>query len=392
MFVDYLTVNQGGDISANGEVGEVLAGVGYDPGLMRPYWGKDKKGRLRRLVEIDTGQRVYNEKTGQMDPVLREELVENTPSPVANATSLRKDDWIMLDRRVIMATRQRLRAYSDLRNSNTFGGFDGMSKMILEHETVNDVGEAIVDMDGLSESKDQSVQYQLEGLPLPIIHDGFSYSARQLAVSRNSGTPLDTRRGEMAGRRVGEKLENLTIGLTTGPLWATNSEYSRAARIQGYTNFSARQTKTDLTTPNGTNSADIVADILEMRDLMYDANFYGPFILYHSTGYDRYLDDDHFVLETSGMAAPSRTLRDRVRSIEDIQDVRRLDFLTSGFQLVLVSMTSETARAVNGMEVRTIQWETRGGMQLNFRVMTIQAPQLFADFNGNCGIVHGTTS
>ena len=56
------------------------------------------------------------------------------------------------------------------------------------------------------------------------------------------------------------------------------------------------------------------------------------------------------------------------------------------FRLIMIQMNSEVARAVNGMDITTIQWETVGGLQLNFKVMCIQVPQLRADFYGNCGI------
>ena len=58
----------------------------------------------------------------------------------------------------------------------------------------------------------------------------------------------------------------------------------------------------------------------------------------------------------------------------------------------IVQMTSDVARAVVGMDITTVQWESKGGMQLNFKVMCINVPQIRADFYGNCGILHATTS
>ncbi len=132
-----------------------------------------------------------------------------------------------------------------------------------------------------------------------------------------------------------------------------------------------------------------MTDVLEMRDLMYNDFFYGPFVLYHSTSYDQYLDNDYF---RTGSTAAHRTLRERIMSIDGISAVRRLDYLTSGYVMIMVQMTSDVARAIDGMGITTVQWEAKGGMQLNFKVMAIQVPQLRADFNGRCGIVHGTTS
>jgi hypothetical protein len=97
------------------------------------------------------------------------------------------------------------------------------------------------------------------------------------------------------------------------------------------------------------------------------------------------MDDDY-------RATDSRTLRQRLRQIDAITDVRRLDFLTSTYTFLLVQMTSDVARAINGMDITTVQWETQGGMRVNFKVMAIQVPQIRSDFNGRTGIVHATTA
>ena len=122
-----------------------------------------------------------------------------------------------------------------------------------------------------------------------------------------------------------------------------------------------------------------------MIELAADAYHYGPFMLYHSTDWDKYLDDDY-------RANDSRTLRQRLRQISQITDVKRLDFLTNTFTFLMVQMVPETARAVTGMDITTVQWESQGGMRVNFKVMAIMVPQLRSDFNGNMGIVHATTS
>jgi hypothetical protein len=54
-------------------------------------------------------------------------------------------------------------------------------------------------------------------------------------------------------------------------------------------------------------------------------------------------------------------------------------------------MTSETVRAVIGMEVQTVQWESLGGMMKHFKVMAIQVPQFRPDTAGNSGVAHGRT-
>lgn len=389
MFTQDFIINGRG----HGSFAQHLEGVRFDPGLLRPYI--DDAGR--KCVTVNTGRREFNKETGRYHPVyekrtLRELEDMDIDIPVRNAASLRKDEWIELDNVIIRAARARLRAWSDLASANSFGGFDGMSRTILEHETMSDPGEALVDMDGLTEGRADSPKFQLEGLPLPITHADFWFSSRRLSISRNTGTPLDTVMGEAAGRRIAETIERTVIGVTTGLTYGRAADYGRAPTVYGYRNFPDRITKTDLTAPTGSNPEVTVAEVLEMRELAYAANYFGPFMLYHSTDWDQYLDNDYARL---GGNNASMTLRDRLKKIDGISDVRRLDFLPGAsypFEMILVQMTSDVARAVSGMDITTIQWDAVGGMRKNFKVMAIMVPQLRADFNGNTGIVHGTTS
>lgn len=426
MFTDFILNGQG-----HGEVGSVLnatahGDVRFDPGMLRPFIDDDG----HRVVTVNTGRRVFSQETkryeAEREDVRIADLMANgIYSPVFNATALRKEEWIELDRVVLRAARYRMRAWADLAAANSFGGFNGMSKMLLEHETMSDPGEAIVDMDALGEGRNDAPKFQLEGLPLPITHSDFWVSARKLAISRNSGTPVDTTMGEAAGRRVAEAIEKTTIGNQVGLTYGGSSTYvggyGRASSVYGYTNFTPRLTKTNLTVPLGTNPEATVADVLAMRQSLYNNKFFGPFMVYHSNDWDTFLDNDYARL---GGSNANMTLRDRLRKIEGIQDVRRLDFLfastvttdtnsasykgpgqenlTGGgggsatgawpFTLLMVQMTPDVARAVNGMDITTVQWETKGGMQLNFKVMCIQVPQLRADIYGNCGILHATTA
>lgn len=399
MYTDYVENGQG-----FGEVGEQLGAVRFEPNLLRPYF--DSKGR--RCITVNTGRKKFDEKLGHPVPeqkqMLVSEAVERGIIPIANAqTTLRKEEWLMMDRAVLAASRQRLRAWNDIPSS--FGGFDGMSKMVLEHERMTDVGEAVVDMDGVAMGKTDTPRFQLEGLPLPITHVSFTYTARRLAVARQSGTPLDTTMAEMAGRRVAETIEKTLIGETTGMTYGdaagSGRGYANEPTVRGYTNQPDRITKTDLTAPTGSNPDTTLAEVLAMRDLATAQNFFGPYMLYHSNNWDQYMDNDYLVgTAAQGLAAPETTLRNRLRAIDGITDVRRLDYWTATSALLLVQMTSDVVRQVNGMGITTVQWPTKGGSELNFRVMAIMVPQIRSQFIGTdqteaaakCGIVHATTA
>jgi hypothetical protein len=198
---------------------------------------------------------------------------------------------------------------------------------------------------------------------------------------------------EAAARRVAETIEQTLIGTLTGTTYGTQTAgpgtHTGTSTIYGYTNFPYRVTKTDLTTPTGSNPEAIMTDILEMVETMQTNGFYGPYMIYTSTPYSRYLNDDYF---RSGSTSAVRTVRERLMEIEDIVDIRRLDYLTSGFQMIMLQMTSEVVQAINGMGVTTVQWDSQGGARKNFKVMAIQVPLLKSPYNGIAGMIHGTTS
>ncbi len=383
----------------HGDVASQMAECNYDSGLFRPYI--DKNGN--RCVDVAVGNQ-YDAKLGRNIPRYEKMTINGAKrrgynSEVMNATTiLRKDEWLAMDRVVLKATRQRLRAWSDLAASNTFT-LDGMSKETLEHETMDDPGEAQVSMSTAAELRTDRPRFQLEGLPLPFTMSAFWFDERQLAISRRGGQSLSTSMAEISGRRVGESIEKITIGITTGITFNPEGvSYGRASTVYGYITHPARNTKTDLTTPTGSNSTTTIAELLEMRETLYADGFFGPFVIYNGTDWDQFLDRDHVFLATSGAAAPLSTLRRRVTEIDDIRAVRRLDFLTPAntggtFDLIMISLGNPTvARAVIGMPLRTVQWASHGGARLNFKVMTIMVPQVRADFNGNSGINHGSAT
>lgn len=400
MFVDSFVQNEGWMQDTVGSPLELMRSQGaiWDPGLSRPYI--DSKDRA--CVTVNTGRKAprkdprgggfITNQYGQVElfPVyekqtIAERMHRGLPVPTINSGNLlTKEAWVMLDNVILEAARDRLRAWADLRAANTYGGFDGMSNPILEFERSTDVGEAVEDMDGMTEARSFAPKFDLQGMPLPITHSDFFLSARFLSVSKNKGTPMDTTRSEMAGRRIGERIEKVTIGIETGAAFgsAAGSRYTYAntSKVYGYMTHPDRITVTGKSAPTGSNASTVLGDWLAIRELMYQNKFFGPYIVYTSTDWDQYLDNLFSTYEPS-----AGTLRKRLLEIEDIQDIRRLDYLTAAdypFRTIWVQMKPETARAVNGMEITTIQWPSMGGMRLNFKVMAIQVPQIRSRFTG----------
>ena len=375
----------------HGQFGGTLNDLGFDNGLLRPYRNENGK----KVCAVLNGKYSKDPNTGALKPqrevVLVKDLIDaGYESPAFNSYSYTKDAWVQLDTAVVRATRKRLRAWADLAAANTYGGFDGFGKTILEHQVMSDPGEALMNMDGVADGRTDAPKFELRGLPLPITYSDFSFSARRLATMRNTGAPLDTVMAEAAGRRVAEKLEKLLIGSVTGPTFGDSSEYdSNVSKIYGYTNFPDRLVKSDMTAPTGSNGPTILGDWLALREELYNANFFGPYMVYVSGDWDLYLDNLFSTTEPS-----AGTLRSRLLQVEDFIGIRRLDYLSGGnvpgtFTVVMVQMDPDVVRAVVGMPLSVVMWDSGSGFRKNFRVWTIQVPQMFSDINGNCGIAHG---
>lgn len=347
---------------AHGSVASMLLKANMDPRVLRPY-SIDGRGTY---ITVTNSQ-------GKEEP----RLISNAPA------TMTKDAWILLDRAIVEAAKPRLRAVSELRSRGLqFNIPNGMSKTVLQTQTQSDISEADISMNGVRQSQNDRPEFELGSLPLPIIHKDFSIYLRELAVSQNGGAPLDTTTAGLASRRVAELAEKLLIG--------TYGTYKfGGGTIYGLVNFPSRLTQA-LTDPTATawTPEDTVAEVLSMKQKSQDAYHYGPWILFNSAAWDEYLDADYSV---SGGNNPNQTLRERILKIKDIVDCVTLDYLTD-FQLVLVQLTPDVVREVIGMEITTLQWESNGGLELNFKVMAIMVPQLRADINGNTGVVHGSVS
>jgi len=344
---------------AHGDVASTLLHNGFDTHALRPWIGKDGRTYIAR-----------NE-GGKLISV-----------PTQNATAtLRKNEWIDLDAAILIAAKERLKIVADLRGRGLVYNIpNGMGKTVLESQSQSDITGAMISMDPSRESEGDRPEFDLVGLPLPVIHKDFSFNARQVATSRNMGAGIDVTTAQLAARRVAEEAEKLTLGVLP------KFSYGGGA-VYGLTNFPSRVTTISLTDPtsSGWTPALLVQELLAMRQASILAHHYGPWALYTSPAWDQYLDEDYSPLKGDS------TVRQRLAVINGIEQITTLDYLT-GMQMVLVQMTSDVIRMVIGMDITTLQWESQGGMRLNFKVMAIMVPQLRADFNGQTGIVHGVAA
>lgn len=345
---------------------DMLVNVGQgDPGILRPFM---YDGKCYVTLKNKDGK-------------------DETHRVPHNTTALPHEVWLEIDQAVTRAAQSRLRAVADLRQQGLTRVIpNGFGVMALLSQRASRTGTAKVGMDPTEKGPTDNPVVDSVTLPLPCIWADSQQGARQLAVSRRGGLPLDTAMMEDGGRACALMAEKMLIG---------NSDYDQykyiaSAIIYGYTDHPSRVTFTitDPTT-SGWVPATLMSELRGAKQSLIDAKRYGPYVLYMGTAWDQYLEND-YVSTTAGQTT-TITLRERILKADGITDIRELDEL-SGYDILLVQMDSETVREVIGMEFTTVQWEEQGGQVLNYKVLGIHVPQIRADYDGNCGIAHGSTS
>lgn len=306
-------------------------------------------------------------------------LLQNGMSANALRTNdtLRKDEWKHFDEAVVEISRQRMVGVQDLITRGLFFNIEnGLGTTVLEYETQSDLEAAEINMTGSSRAANDRVEYDIAYLPLPIVHKGFQLNIRVLNASRKLGQPLDTTMAQICAKKVAEKVEEI---LFTGASTYTFG----GGTLYGYTDHPSRNSVTlplawDDSSKTG---ALVVTDVINMKQASIDDLHYGPWVLYVPTGYETVLDEDY------NTNYSNVTIRDRIKLIGGIEDVKVADKLTAD-NVILVEMQPETARMVIGLQPTTVQWDTEGGMVNHFKVMAIMVPQIRADQEGKSGLIH----
>ena len=335
-------------------------------------------GRMRPFV--GTNGRTYVSLYKGGDPTLKTSFAVQAVN--TNGT-LRRDEWKKLDEALMQPARYRLGGIADLiANGLTYNLGNAMGTTVLEWHDVGEALSAVVTMDGITRGKNDTVNYQTNYLPIPIIHADYEINARLLAASRNMGNALDTTLAERAAWQISNELEKMLFTDTTFAFGELDGRGRN--KIYSYLNFPDRNL-VNLSTPwdgSAITSAGILQDVMEMLAAAATAYHYGPFALYIPTAYQGVLGEDYNIAGTSLM-----TVRERIMKLEGIKSIKVIDTLPAN-NVLLVEMNPLTVRLINGLGLTNVQYDQEAGMVTKFKAMTIQVPQIRSDQNGKCGVVH----
>lgn len=293
--------------------------------------------------------------------------------------TLRKDEWKAFDSVLVEVAQQRMVAVRDLISRGlTLNIPNAMGTTIFQWETVSDMPDASVSMDALTPADNARIDFNLQTIPLPIVHEDFFLNQRFLEASRSLGQPLDTTMLAQATLKVVQKLEDIVVNGIGASL------KFGGATVTGYTTFADRIQKTDVTDWGlvATTGETILDETLTMIGLINAKKHYGPFVVYLTNRWYLNLLNDF-------KAGSDKSTLQRLLEIPSISEIKVSDNLAAN-NMIMVEMDRTVVDLLNGFAPRLLQWKTEGGILTNYKVMAIMVPRMKADSESQTGILHGT--
>ena len=306
-----------------------------------------------------------------------------------NASVLSLDTWKELDESINKVIRTELTVFSDIQAVGTYdlGSADeALGTMLYINEMTSDSGSANLSMTGRSKISNDVPLVKNEMLPLPLINNDFRIDVRSLnasrrgAYGRGSNEAIDMRSAQNEARKTAEKLEDLAIIGGGSFAYAGHQVYGMTTapnRVQTtYVKEWSDVTKT---------FDECVADVRAWIDLHYKQGTGGSksLMAYIPSAWNIALS---LTRGTDSGISLYNFLMATFPQLIDIKSVFRMPVNN----VCLMEMRPRTVQVIDGFAPTPISWMSPDNLELNWKLLTMQLPKFYSDYNGVMGIVHAT--
>lgn len=288
--------------------------------------------------------------------------------------TLLEDEWKAFDTTVQQVAREKLVVTNLLLNKGLRSPLpNALGVMTLEWERVTgDLVDAEVTMSGLNEAQKDRMAFETVSMPIPIIHKEFFYNVRHLEAARRNGRQPDVSHASVAARKVAELIERtIFTGVTIG-----------GTAIYGMLNHPQRKTQAVTATWVTATGEQIVADMVKAIDALSNVNnnHEGPFYVFVPTLVAAHMGEDY-------KANSDKTIMQRVMEVPGVAGIQSTGRLT-GTNVLVVQLTSDVIEMIDGIQPTMVEWDSHGGFQKNFKVISIMLPRVRSDGWNQSGILH----
>ena len=296
-----------------------------------------------------------------------------------NATTLRHEDFLMIQEMITEIRRRKLNGIADLQAAGlTFPAEIG--DQIIGTENVSDFSDAEQEQNPANYDNNDTVFDEIY-VPNPITHSTFTIPWRQQGFAYKTSAGL-----KESMRKVMERLERTLFKGNTNISVNFNGS---TQTIYGYTTHPDRGTGTISDWSNTANNDVIVNEVIALVNSMF-SNQGGveldSVVMYFPKNFKGAMDRDY----VSGF--PSKTVADRIKDIPEIMDVKYGEELDDS-EVVLVEMTERTiqlAIASDVVSVPHVKTNPMASQPITTYAAMVQVIKV--DSQGNTGILHATTA
>jgi len=302
----------------------------------------------------------------------------------ANNSSLEYEEWKQISDRIIKVRNQKLNVVNQIRSEGLTKPLS-LAVMTDEWQTVDEIdGEASVDMNPGTATEGSDVVYGRNGAPLPIIHMDWQIDRRQLDVSRNQGTGVDTLVASQLTRKVSERLELLALNG-----WQVGYD---GYTMDGFRTFSDRNTYAGSSWTDDTSDAeDIRNDTINIIETLEDDEFDGPYNFVFSKPQYRALRN---TIADFGSGNPGdENMRERLQDEfgDEIGEISwaGTSYLPEG-EVIAYEPSPDVVELGVAEDIQPVEWETPSGWTTKMKIFAAMNVELKSTADNQCGIVHAT--
>lgn len=303
----------------------------------------------------------------------------------SNQSTLERDEYETLSDRIIQTFKRNLVGIDDLQEQGLTRNISLATQVDL-WQTVSEVTEADITMDGEDQAQNDRIQYTTDGVPVPIIHKDFRIPQRELETSRRMNNDLRTDTAAEVSRAVAE-MANQVLFQGWNP--AVSTDRGDSWQLFGYTDSDV---STAVSGSDFGTAGNIRDTFVSSIDALTDDNNQEPagdgFLTYISqTQYRQYRS----AVDPDGDG--NLTVRERVENEFDAElgAVRSVpDYVLPDGEMVMVNPTPDVVELAVAEDMQTLEWSSGSGMTNFFKVLYSAAPEIKTDSNSNVGVAHVT--
>jgi uncharacterized linocin/CFP29 family protein len=296
-------------------------------------------------------------------------------------STLRKDEWEELDRIVVETGKEILVGVMDLRNNP--GGLRAVSiaTSIAQYNRMSLMPDAVVNMNPLADGNRGRVDFTLDGVPVPFAFGDFQLDIRTLTASRQLGDGLDVTQSAEASYKVSLAWETMLFNGT--PAVAVADRVGTLETIYGYLNHPDRNTgAAPGAWEDATDGYVYISQTIElMKEALRNDQYHGPYWLYVNSGNWSDLNTLNANTGTTPMMA--------LRNDPELSGIKYSPRLGYG-ENVMVDPRPRSVQWVEGAMISPVEWDEKGGLGTNFRVIGAGSPLIKVTRSGQCGVAHFT--